>query len=136
MAARATIDTSLALIKSATVKAASNVTEGYAIKFHTDGTVLNATAGDAAIGYALETGAAAAVVSYVVMGSGAIVKAKVGTGGATIGAWLKMANDGVTDAGTLGGGTTLVNVVGLAVQTGVAADFIGVLPIAFAGVKA
>lgn len=136
MAARATVDISLALKKSATVKAASAVTEGYAIKFHTDGTVLNCTAGDAAIGYALETGAAGETVSYIAVGSTAMVKAKVGTGAATIGSWLKMANDGVTDAGTLGGGTTLVNVVGLAVQSGAAADFIGVIPIAFAGVKA
>ena len=114
MAARASVETSLALKKSATVKAASSVTEGYAIKFHTDGTVLNCTAGDAAIGYALESGAAGEVVSYISVGSTASVKAKVGTGGAT----------------------TLVNVVGLAVQTGNAADFIGVIPIAFAGVKA
>lgn len=136
MAARATVETSLALKRSATVKAASSVTEGYAIKFHTDGTVLNCTAGDAADGYALESGAAGEVVSYIAVGSTASVKAKVGTGGATIGAWLKMANDGVTDAGTLGGGTTLINIVGKAVQTGNAADFIGVIPIAFAGVKA
>lgn len=136
MAARATVDTSLALIKSATVKAASSVTVGYPIKFHTDGTVLNCTAGDAAIGFALETGAAGETVQYVLVGSTAIVQAKVGTGGSTIGLWQKAANDGVTNTGTLGGGTTLVNVVGLAVQTGVAADMIGVIPIAFAGVSA
>lgn len=136
MVARATFDTSKCSVKAGTVKSASDVTAFFPIK--RDGTtILNCAAGDAADGYALETGVAGAVVEFVLAGcGGGPIRAKVGTGGATAGAWLKMATDGVTDAGTIGGGTTLVNVVGKAVETGVVGDVIGILPISFAAVKA
>lgn len=135
MAARPIVNTCNLILQTFPVKAASSVTAGYPVKL--DGTdVLNCTAGDAADGYAMASAAAGEMVEIAMIGSSGIVEAKVGTGGATAGAWLKAANDGVTDAGTLGGGSTLINIVGRAVQTGVAADKIGVLPIAFAAVKA
>lgn len=135
MAARATVKTEYALRDAATVKAASSVTAFYPIK--RDGTdVLNCSSGDAADGFSTEAGSAGDIVEFITVGSTAMVKVKVGTGGATAGAWAKVVADGVTDSGTLGGGTTLVNVVGKFVQTGVAGDYVGLIPIAFAGVKA
>lgn len=123
------------ILQTFPVKAASDVTAGYPVKM--DGTdVLNCTAGDAAVGYAMATAAAGELVEIALIGSSGIVKAKVGTGGCTAGAWLKAANDGAINSGTLGGGTTLVNVIGKALQTGSAGDFVGVVPIGFAGVSA
>lgn len=133
MATRATVDLSNCTIKAATVKAASSVTVGYAIK--RDGTdVLNCSAGDACDGIALSTGAAAEVVDIALANCGGIVPVKVGTGGATAGLYGKAVADGIADAGALGGGTTLVNIVCQFVQTGVAGDVVGAIPLSIPAV--
>lgn len=127
MATRACIDLTRATIRSYTVKAASAVTAFKAVKFNTsdETQALDCTAGDQADGYALETGAAGDVVQVATFISGGAAKALVGTGGCTVGDWLKVVSDGVTTI-TPGGGTTLRQVVGKALQTGVAGDHVAV----------
>lgn len=133
MAARATVDLSKCLIKTFTVKAASSVTVGYAVKL--DGTnVLNCGAGDAAFGIALATAAAGEQVEIALAFGGGIVPVKVGTGDATAGLYGAAVADGIANAGALGGGTTLVNIVCLFVQTGVAGDVVGAIPLSIPAV--
>lgn len=50
----------------------------------------------------------------------------VGTGGTTAGKKQKVVSDGITDAPANGGGTTDVEIVGIALQSGVAGDYVGV----------
>ena len=57
-----------------------------------------------------------------------IVPMIVGTGGSSRGAKQKLAADGVTDLPANGGGTLPHVVVGIAMQTGVVGDLIGVMP--------
>ena len=133
MASRATVDLSNATIKPFPVKAASAVTVGYAVKF--DGAdVLNCSAGDAANGIAISTGAAAETVDIALAFGGGIVPVKVGTGGATAGLYGAAVADGIANAGALGGGTTLVNIVCMFVQTGVAGDVVGAIPLSIPAV--
>lgn len=50
----------------------------------------------------------------------------VGTGGTTAGKKQKVVADGITDAPANGGGTTDVEIVGIALQGGVVGDLVGV----------
>ena len=111
-----------AVIKSYTTGAA--VVKGRLVKF-SSGTIIHAAATtDNAVGYALDSADSGATVRVAHWGPG-VCKALVGTGGATQGAPLKYAADGVTDM-TVGGGTTKVMCAGQALQTGVVGDYIGV----------
>jgi hypothetical protein len=133
MATRAIADLSKCLIKSFPVKAASAVTAGYAVKF--DGTdVLNCSAGNAANGIAISTAAAGETVDIALAFGGGACPVKVGTGGATAGLYGAAVADGVADAGALGGGTTLVNIVCQFLQTGVAGDVVAAIPLSIPAV--
>lgn len=134
MAARAIVDLSKCLIKPFTVKAASTVTEGYAVKIEDGSIVLNCSAGDAAFGIALESGTAGQVVNVAIVAGGGIVPVKVGTGGATASLYGAAVADGIANAGALGGGTTLVNIVCQFMQTGVAGDVVGAIPVSIPAV--
>lgn len=136
MPARATEDLSKALIKSAKVAAGQIVTAGFPIKRVAGGFVQNCAADEASDGIALDDGTAGKAVSYVVNGSPAIVKAKVGATPVVAGTYVKMGAAGVIPVGVLGGGTVLKNVVGRAYDDGAAADEIGVVPLGFASVSA
>ena len=134
MATRALVDLSKCTIKTFTVKAASSVTEGYAVKFEDGQIALNCSAGDAANGIALESGAAGTQVQVALANCGGLVAVKVGTGGATAGLYGAAVANGVADAGALGGGTTLVNIVCQFLQTGVAGDVVGAIPLSIPAV--
>lgn len=134
MATRAAIDTSSALIKSYTTGTAATV--GYCGKFSSEGVVTNCGANEAADVVFIETGVTGDPVQCVLITSDACPMVVVGTGGATAGDYLKTVADGVASVGTLGGGTTLKNVVGKALQTGVAGDQIAMQIVAFASVSA
>jgi hypothetical protein len=56
----------------------------------------------------------------------AVARMKVGTGDSTRGKKQKVVSTGVTDADTNGGGTNPIYSVGVALQSGVAGDYIGV----------
>ncbi len=55
-----------------------------------------------------------------------VVAMKVGTAGSTRGKKQVVVSDGITDAATLGGGSTAVSSVGICLQSGVAGDMVGV----------
>jgi hypothetical protein len=134
MAARATVDLSRCLVKTFRVKAASSVTEGYAVKIEDGLIVLNCAAGDAANGIALESGAAGDLVAIALCNAGGLVPVKVGTGGATAGLYGVAVANGVANAGALGGGTTLVNIVCQFIENGVAGDVVGAIPLSIPAV--
>lgn len=134
MATRATSVLNNALIRTFIVKSGVTTVAGLRVKFDsTDDSIDNAgTADDTAFGTALEakTGnAGGTVMCQVALDGHMIVEMKVGTGGATRGKKQKyLSGDGVTDAATNGGGTTTEIIVGIAMNSGVAADMIGVMP--------
>lgn len=142
MATRATFDYKLASIKTFTVASAKVSTTDFNQKLNTDGTIQDAVAGEASIGVAYKSmGTQPAAVAgeqmqvALIQGPG-IFRAKVGTGGSTAGKEQVCAIDGVTDAPTLGGGTVLRNIVGIARETGVLGDVIGLIPMRMAAVSA
>ena len=97
-------------------------TLGKAVKFSASKTVvLTAAVADLTIGIALETVAAAATAQVALVGSPNIVKALVGTGGATRGTMATYVSDGLTDV-TNGAGTTSVFAVGQWLESGVAGE--------------
>lgn len=55
-----------------------------------------------------------------------VARMLVGTGGTTRGKKQKVVSDGITDADTQGGGTNPIYSVGVALQSGVVGDFVGV----------
>lgn len=127
-----------ALVLTGVVKAAASVTKGYPVKRDTaTGTLENCTAGDVAHGIALESATAGNRFTYALANAGGVVPGKVGTGGATNGAYAVAVNDGLTDIAALGGGTTQLNIVGQFVIdegsgtafTGSAGDLVGVVPL-------
>lgn len=129
MATRAKKKIDFAHISTYTVAATKSVTKGFPVIFSgADNEIENSGAGsDLIMGVALETGAAGDRVQ--VLHPVPVVPMKVGTGGATRGKKLKMAADGVTDAAAHdSSGTTDDSIVGIAMQSGVAADMIGVMP--------
>lgn len=112
-----------------TVAASQVVTKGKVVKFASaDTDVQDAAAGDDnIIGIALESGVAGARVQIFLPGG--VIPMLVGTGGSTRGKKQIVVSDGITDAPAQStAGTTNNVIVGIAVQTGVAVDMIGVIP--------
>lgn len=135
MATRPTVDTCKAVLKPYTVKAGEIVTAGYAVKIDSaTGHILNCSAGDAAFGIAMESGVAGALVEIALANCGGLIKVKVGTGDATAGLYGAAAANGIANAGALGGGTTLVNIVCQFVEAGVAGDEVGAIPMSIPAV--
>lgn len=79
-------------------------------------------------GVFVETGVAGDVVTYAVSG---VVKALVGTGGATDGSYGIATTDGFTDQ-TIGGGTTVKYLAGKFLKDGAAGDLVDFLVAPFA----
>ncbi len=126
-----------AKVKTYTVVAAGSAVEGRPVSFNTsDQEVTLTAAGAKCDGIALETKAAGERVQVLISEGDGIVKVKVGTGGATRGLYGVVVSDGLTNSGTLGGGTTLVNVIGQFIETGVVGDVVGFKFNQFASVKA
>lgn len=137
MAARPDCDLSTAVIRPLVVAAGQSVSRGRVVKrITTEGQCQHAGAGEAGDAIALEDGAAGATVSCVLLAGGGVVPVKVGTGGATFGQQAVVVADGVTNSGTLGGGTVLKNLVGTFTQSGVAGDEVGLIPLRSAAVSA
>lgn len=137
MAARPDQNLQRATIVYKTVAAGQSVVAGRPVKLVTDDdTCQHSGAGEAAFGIAIEAGAAAAKVGIVLCGGGGIVPVLVGTGGATRDQAVIVVADGVTNSGTLGAGTVLKNIIGYFTQTGVAGDFVGMVPLRSASVSA
>lgn len=114
-------------IGSYTTATGQTTTAGKTVILASDTTVQDAAgASDAVIGVSLDTTVADARVR--VLHYGPIVPMVVGTGDATRGAKLIMASDGVTDATAHDSdGTGNESIVGVAMQSGVATDMIGVM---------
>lgn len=131
MATRAIKKLDFAHIETYTVAAGQTCTAGKTVKHSgADDQIQDAGANsDLAIGVALGTPgtvyAAAAKVQVALMAP--VVPMLVGTGGTTRGKKQKVVADGVTDAIANGGGTTDVQLAGIAMQSGVAGDYVGVL---------
>lgn len=133
--ARPQRQTQNAIVKSYVVATSQTVTVGKTVKLASDTTIQDAgAASDLEIGICLESTdanasgvvAAGYTVNVVLLGH-AIVPMLVGTGDSTRSKKQKVASDGITDSATGGGGTTAAECVGIALESGVAGDFIGVL---------
>ena len=133
MATNAKQDLDDVRIETMTIASAQTTTVGLGvIRSGADDTVATAGANGNCLGVALETGVAAAKVQIAMFGGSAgVIPVKVGTGGATQGAYAIATSDGFTDQ-TLGGGTTVKYVVGKFAQTGVVGDIVGLYPGQFA----
>jgi len=135
MAVRANFDLKNSIIKTYRVKSGTTTVAGKRVKFGTaDDEVDNAAAGD---DLAFGTARAAVVgdgskTVEVILDCHQLVPMLVGTGGCTRGVRQKYVSDGITDATTNGGGTTAEAIVGIAMQTGVAGDVVGVCPLPYA----
>lgn len=126
MAVRATESLQEALIRPFTVATSKTVTEGFRVKFSgADNAIENCGAGELGFAIARASGVAADVVNCVLEGN-AVVRVKVGTGGATRGVYAMMAADGYTDQGTTDGATVRY-LAGIFMQSGVVGDMVGML---------
>lgn len=88
-----------------------------------------ADANDIPIGVALRYGASGAKIRVALYGGSGIVPMLVGTGGATCGAQVGFVSDGMTDINfqvASGATWTPSQLYGIAMQTGVAGDLVGV----------
>lgn len=136
MATRANQDLKNALVKVYGAKNAVVFTVGARVKFGaTDTEVdLGGANDDLTFGTAITAGTgtavAGAVLIEVALDVPMIIAMTVGTGGSTRGSKQIAAANGVTDAQTNGGGTTPHALVGIALQSGVLGDLIGVMPVA------
>lgn len=131
MAARANRHLEFAYIRPYTVETGQTVTAGKSVIFGSgDNTVQDSGgASDLIIGVArgaAGTTYAAGATVEVVHPFTVVVPMLVGTGGSTRGKKQKVVSDGITDANTLGGGSTAIYSVGVALQSGVVGDLIGV----------
>src|SRR5262245_32380914 len=129
MATRAKKKIDFAHISTYTVASAKTVTKGFPVIFSgSDTEIEDAGANsDLLIGVALNGGAAGERVQ--VLHPAPIVPMKCGTGGTTRGKKQKMAADGVFDAPAHdSSGATDDSIVGIAMQSGVAGDTVGVMP--------
>lgn len=132
MAARALQDLKNAIIKTYTIKSGVIIAPGNRIRFGASDTECDLTSGaldDTTIGTALSGGvgnAAGTVLCQVVLDFYAVVPMLVGTGGSTRGVKQQQAANGITDTIANGGGTVSKPLVGVALQTGVVGDMIGV----------
>jgi len=135
MAARANQDLKNALIKRYAVKSGTTLAVGNRVRFGASDIEVDLTSGandDTTFGTALEAGvgnAAGSVLVDVVLDGHQIVAMLVGTGGSTRGLKQIAAANGVTDAPTNGGGTVSHPIIGVAMQTGVVGDLIGVMTV-------
>lgn len=131
MATRAIVDLKGALIKTYTVKSGTTIVAGNRVKFGTSDTEVDVAgaAEDNSWGTALDgavgDGTAAKRVEVALDGH-AIVAMTVGTGASTRGLRQVLVSDGITDAKATGVNTAQA-VVGVAMQSGIAGDSIGVL---------
>lgn len=135
-AARAIKQTQNALVRPYIVDATQTVTVGMTVIFSTDEFHVKGAGGasDLEIGICLPSPdanasgvvAAGKTVEIAMLGW-MIIPMVVGTGNCTAGKKQVIVATGITDAAASGGGTTAVECVGIALQTGVANDIIGVL---------
>lgn len=142
MAVRANQDLKNSLIKRYSVKNASTIAVGQRVRFGTADTEVDLTSGvgdDTCFGTALEAGvgnALGSVLIDVVLDNPQIIAMLVGTGGSTRGVKQLLAANGVTDAPVNGTGTVSRPIVGVAMQSGVVGDLIGVMPLNHRSVSA
>ncbi len=126
MATKAKVKLGGACIDTFTVAAGQIVTEGFRVKFASaDGEVQNCGAGEDGIGVAQSSATAGQKVTVVLEGV-AVVKVKVGTGGASRGAYALPVANGFADQ-AIADGTTPRRLAGKFMQTGVAGDSVGML---------
>jgi hypothetical protein len=125
-----------ARILPGTVKTAQAATKGRPLKRNADGTLQTAGAGDRVCGWPLSDAAADTNVSYYAPDGQTVIKAKVGTGGATPGKYAVVVADGVTNEPVLGGGNTLVELCGEFLEEGVAGDEVALRIFNLTSVKA
>ena len=135
MAVRANQDLKNALVKTYTAKNGVVFAVGSRVKFGATDTEadLGGAGDDLTFGTALNvcTGnAAGSVIVEVALDVPQIIAMIVGVGGSTRGTKQIAVATGVTDAMANGGGTVAHPLVGIAMQTGVAGDLIGVMPVA------
>lgn len=116
-----------ATIMTLTVTAAKVATKGFAVIISGNLTVEDdAATGDTVIGVALETATAGNRVQVLLFGP--VVPMKVGTGDTTRGKKQKTVATGITDAPTTANsGATTTPILGIALESGVAGDFVGVM---------
>ncbi len=132
MAARSHRNHEHLLVITRTVVAAGAATKGRMAKFGaTEQQVTNAGANEKGFGIFLESAVAGADVQIALLQGAGIIEVLVGTGGATEGEFAVGAADGLTNQ-TLGGGNTVKYIAGTFLQTGVAGDYVGLLPGKFA----
>jgi hypothetical protein len=132
MATRAIEDLKFALIKRYKVKNGTTLNPDDRVKFGTTDDEVDVAAAADDLAFGTVRGSAAAVGNAggtvtvdVVLDFFAIKAMTVGTGGSTRGKRQKTVADGVTDAAAAGVAAASV-IVGVAMQTGVAGDKIGV----------
>lgn len=139
MAARPMEDLQFAKIVTCIVETAETVAVGYAVKDgNADGECLKCGVGEKGFGVvvaiggnkAVTAGAAGDRVSVALLAGACVIPVLVGTGGATRGAYLQSVADGLTDVTATAVAATPVYtaVHGIAMQTGVAGDLIGMMP--------
>jgi len=129
MAARPDAVLDNALIRPKVV-VTTGVTKYRVVKLNTSDTqCVHSGAGEAGDAVALETGAVGETIPVYLLAGAGIVPVVVGTGGATRGLQAVVVADGVTNSGTLGGGTVIKN-------TGVAGDVVGMIPLRSTSVSA
>lgn len=116
-----------ATIETFTVTATKAATKGFAVIISGNMTVEDdAATGDTAIGVALDTATAGNRVQVLLFGP--VVPMKVGTGDTTRGKKQKTVATGITDAPTTtNSGATTTPIIGIALESGVAGDFVGVM---------
>lgn len=114
------------LIRHYVIPATKVVTRGFRVKFSgADNQVENCGAGEDGFAVALQSGVAGETVPCALEGH-QVIPVKVGTGGATRGSFARCVADGMTDV-ALVDGTTVRNIPGKFLQTGVAGDEVGLL---------
>lgn len=139
MAAVADRDLSRALMVTRTVETAQTVAKYQVVKDgNADKECQPAGAGELGFGVVVAiggntdvtAGAAGDFVTVALLAGACIIPVLVGTGGATRGKLQQVVSDGVTDVTPNGAPTTgvLVGAVGIATQSGVAGDIIGIIP--------
>lgn len=133
MATRALFDLKNTTIITRNVASGQTATEGYlAIHSGADDEVDDGGASsDLGIGVFLDTVSSSATdrAARIALLDGGIIPVKVGTGGATRGKKAKMVSDGFTDATAHDSdGTGNESTYGYFMQSGVAGDFVGMVP--------
>lgn len=139
MAVRADRDLKNALIVTRTVESGQTVAQYRVVKDgNADHECQHAGAGELGYGVVVALGgnpdvtpgAAGDYVQVALLAGACIIPVKVGTGGATRGVLQQVVSDGVTDVTPNGAPTTgvLVGAVGIATQSGLAGDVIGLIP--------